>query len=172
MAKIDIPNIKGGFNLSKINDAIDTFEDHLNNKVLYRNNPTGEPNQMESDLDLNGKRIYNLPAPVSDSEPARLQDITDTFGGNYNKFLRVSANPVVELPDAIVRANKILAFDQFGDPTVATADEIDILRSAAGTSAERPSFPRVGFQYFDTTLGYPIWWKGSVWVNSSGTTVV
>lgn len=43
---------------------------------------------------------------------------------------------------------------------------------SSGTTASRPtgSLP-VGFQYFDTTLNKPIWWNGSVWKDSSGTTV-
>lgn len=41
-----------------------------------------------------------------------------------------------------------------------------------GTTTQRPTTNlQVGQQFFDTTLGYPIWWKGSVWVNASGTTV-
>ena len=29
----------------------------------------------------------------------------------------------------------------------------------------------VGYLYYDTTLGIPIWWNGSNWKNASGTTV-
>lgn len=46
----------------------------------------------------------------------------------------------------------------------------------AGTTAERPintGSPKLqtGQYYFDTTLGIPIWWNGTNWVNASGTTV-
>jgi hypothetical protein len=45
----------------------------------------------------------------------------------------------------------------------------------SGTTSERPtsvnaSIP-VGSTYFDTTLGIPIWFEGSAWVNSAGATV-
>ena len=41
-----------------------------------------------------------------------------------------------------------------------------------GTTINRPvNNLIIGQQYFDQTLGYPIWWKGTVWVNASGTTV-
>lgn len=40
-----------------------------------------------------------------------------------------------------------------------------------GTTANRPTSPVTGQRFFDTTLGYPIFWNGSNWVNSSGTTV-
>lgn len=34
-----------------------------------------------------------------------------------------------------------------------------------GTTANRPSTPRLFDMYFDTTLGYPVWWNGSTWVD-------
>lgn len=45
----------------------------------------------------------------------------------------------------------------------------------SGTTAQRPTtFLWVGRNYFDTTLGYPIWLKSvgpTVWVNGSGSPV-
>ena len=41
-----------------------------------------------------------------------------------------------------------------------------------GTTADRPTQNlQIGQFYFDTTLGYPIWYNGTVWKNASGTTV-
>lgn len=41
-----------------------------------------------------------------------------------------------------------------------------------GLTGQRPTKKlQVGQFFFDTTLGYPIWWNGSKWVNSSGTAV-
>lgn len=37
-----------------------------------------------------------------------------------------------------------------------------------GTSSSRPKNPIIGFQYFDTTLGRPIYWNGKEWVDSEG----
>lgn len=60
MAKVTIPTIGSGFaSTTALNSALDTIESELNNKVLYRNNPTGEPNQMENDLDMNGFNVLN-----------------------------------------------------------------------------------------------------------------
>jgi hypothetical protein len=43
---------------------------------------------------------------------------------------------------------------------------------SAGTTANRPATNlQVGQQYFDTTLGIPIWWDGTNWVDATGTTV-
>jgi hypothetical protein len=43
---------------------------------------------------------------------------------------------------------------------------------SSGATADRPTtFLQVGQFYFDTTLGIPIWYNGTVWKNASGTTV-
>jgi hypothetical protein len=40
-----------------------------------------------------------------------------------------------------------------------------------GVAGSRPLKQTIGFMYFDTTLGYPIYWNGNKWVNSIGTVV-
>ena len=41
-----------------------------------------------------------------------------------------------------------------------------------GTTVNRPTAnQQIGQFYFDTTLGYPIWWNGKKWVNYNGTAV-
>jgi uncharacterized protein YjdB len=43
---------------------------------------------------------------------------------------------------------------------------------SSGTTANRPTDRlQVGQTYYDTTLGIPIWYNGTVWKNASGTTV-
>lgn len=42
--------------------------------------------------------------------------------------------------------------------------------SQSGTTVNRPiKFLWVGRPYFDTTLGRPIWYNGTIWVFSDGT---
>ena len=53
-------------------------------------------------------------------------------------------------------------------------DQFNIANSTPeyGLTADRPTIGlQIGQFYFDTTLGYPIWWNGTVWKNASGTTV-
>ena len=38
-----------------------------------------------------------------------------------------------------------------------------------GTTANRPTSSVLGTQYFDTTLGFPVYWSGSTWVRYDGT---
>lgn len=81
MAKISLDTIMSGFSLTKINSNFTKIAAALNDKILWRNNPEGEANALITDVDANGKRVYNLPAPLSEGEPVRLGDISydDTF---------------------------------------------------------------------------------------------
>lgn len=41
-----------------------------------------------------------------------------------------------------------------------------------GITADRPTQSlQIGQQFYDTTLGIPVYWNGTVWKNASGTTV-
>jgi hypothetical protein len=61
MAKLTISDITSGYaSTTALNNAFNAIESDLNNKVLYRNNPSGEPNEMEQDLDMNGYDILNV----------------------------------------------------------------------------------------------------------------
>lgn len=75
MAKITLDPVKTGFNLNQINANFDKLVAELQNKVLYRDNPNGEPNQWENQQDANSNRLINLPDAVSPSEPATLRQI-------------------------------------------------------------------------------------------------
>ena len=125
MSKINIPNIREGFNLTKINDAFATIVDHLNNKVLYRNVPLGEPNQLGNDIDTNGKRIYNLPQPVEDHEPMRKIDVANSQ--NILKTLRVDDVVLPPFVDANARRNKVVMFDNNGNPVVISIADLKVL---------------------------------------------
>lgn len=79
--KIVLNTVLGSYDVTKINQNFDRIADAINDEVLSRTNPTGSPNTMNVDLDMNGKRVYNLPAPVLPSEAARLQDVVSIGGG-------------------------------------------------------------------------------------------
>ena len=71
MTDITLKTIASGYNLNKINDNFVTLEDNINNTSIQS---TGGNNVMSQDFDMNSKRMINLPAPVSGSEPIRLSD--------------------------------------------------------------------------------------------------
>jgi PKD repeat protein len=45
------------------------------------------------------------------------------------------------------------------------------ITGASGTTSARPASVPVGYGYWDTTLGKPVWWNGTVWKDATGTTV-
>lgn len=83
MAKLSISNISSGFaSTTALNNAFDAIETELNNKVLYRNNPSGEANQMENDLDMNGNDLLNVGNITIDGV-----DIITQMQTIYNNYL-------------------------------------------------------------------------------------
>lgn len=80
MAKITLTKPTAGYNLAAINENFTKIEAEFQNKVLYRNNPIGETNTLENDLDVNGKRLTNLVAPVNPTDAFRLADIANHPG--------------------------------------------------------------------------------------------
>ena len=61
MAKIDLPTISSGYaSNTTFNTTFTAIENEFQQKVLYRDNPAGEPNSMQNDLDLNSNDINNV----------------------------------------------------------------------------------------------------------------
>jgi hypothetical protein len=81
MAKITLNNITNTNQVSVINDNFDKIENELQNKVLYRDNPNNEPNPLVTDVDVNQRRLYNLPTPVLSHQAARLKDVQNAISG-------------------------------------------------------------------------------------------
>lgn len=78
MSKVTPIPVTSVFNTLAINENNRKFAEALNEGVLWRKNPEGEPNDMKNDIDMNSKRIYNLPEPVLDHEAARKVDMETT----------------------------------------------------------------------------------------------
>lgn len=122
MAKITLDDTVSGYNLQIINNNFDKLETELQGKVLYRDNPVGEPNQMESPLDMNGNRITNLPAPISPSEAARLQDVNDALAGGSTAVL-TDFDPYLTITSTNVQG----AVEQVKDEVDALDNKVDNL---------------------------------------------
>jgi hypothetical protein len=59
MPKLTLNTITNINSASVINSNFDKIKEELQNKVLYRDNPIGEPNDVKSTIDMNGKSIIN-----------------------------------------------------------------------------------------------------------------
>tara|TARA_R110000782_G_scaffold92267_3_gene175599 strand:- start:1913 stop:2260 length:348 start_codon:yes stop_codon:yes gene_type:complete len=61
VAKIDLPTISSGYaSNTTFNTTFTAIENEFQQKVLYRDNPGGEPNSMQNDLDMNSNDINNV----------------------------------------------------------------------------------------------------------------
>jgi hypothetical protein len=97
----------------------------------------------------------------------------------YNAPLRSPKAP--NLPNAPAAGYSPVYFDQYSNVLRLYFNQIDNFTQAAaiplsGTTAQRPvqsiqaPLP-VGQYYFDTTIGRPIYWNGTNWINAAGTVV-
>lgn len=63
MAKITINSLTTNYaSTTLLNSIFSSLASELNNKVLYRDSPTGEPNSMQNDLDMNSNDVLNVNA--------------------------------------------------------------------------------------------------------------
>lgn len=148
MSKIDLDPITSGYNLSKINANFQKLEDELNNKVLYRDSPAGEPNSMSSNLDMNSKSILNANKISSNIlelggvqvVPATLA--TDPYNGTREALRRSYAEVGYNLVDGsfeaggvLVNANDVLLHEASGKAFSGPAGSV-----AAGTNPASGGF--------------------------------
>tara|TARA_Y100001951_G_C11298065_1_gene277578 strand:+ start:29641 stop:30252 length:612 start_codon:yes stop_codon:yes gene_type:complete len=73
---IELDDIGSGFSRGKINLNFQRIEDYINDNLLHRDGvETGQANQMENDLDLNGYALLNVSVDVED--PSSLLTVGD-----------------------------------------------------------------------------------------------
>jgi len=88
VAKVTLSDIQAGYaSASALNTTFNILEDHFNNQVLYRNNPSGEPNQMENNLDMNDFDILNAGTVEVASVKVNGVNIITEMNTIYNNYL-------------------------------------------------------------------------------------
>lgn len=60
MAKITLDTALTDYGAAKLNANFQKIANEFNNKVMYRDNPEGEPNTPTKDQDYNGKNMFNI----------------------------------------------------------------------------------------------------------------
>ena len=103
MAKITLSNVASGYNRQSINTNFEEIETALEDKVLYRDNPTGEPNQMEQDIDMNGNSILNYDTDLTNTSSLISVGAADTRyvnsdGDSMSGNLDMGSNKLTDLP--------------------------------------------------------------------------
>lgn len=139
MSKIELNNVSSGYNLAEINVNFQRIEDALNNLVLYRNPPDGEPNTMEKPLDVNGQSIIN----VGDLEVNgdSVQDLVAAAGASASAALvsegnaaTSESNAAVSETNAAASASAIVDWEYKGSWTSSTSYEVNNIVSYSGSS--------------------------------------
>ena len=163
MSKIVLTDVSSGFQLSKINENFQKIEDELNNKVLYRDAPTGEPNALENDLDANGKWILNVAGITLEGS----QDLSEIVEEVAAIKVEIDATALE------VEADKDAA-QQALDDVVATKSEFDKLylgsKSSDPTVDNEGAALQEGSFYFNTSLSPKRLrvYNGAGWIDSVG----
>ena len=96
MAKINLGNIETGYaSTTALNNIFNTIENEFSQKVLYRANPLGEPNQMENDLDLNNNDLLNVGSMDVANFTVNGQDYVAQMNSIYNNYLSITQSVTI-----------------------------------------------------------------------------
>ena len=177
--KITLPSVAGGYNLQQINANFQLLANELNTRIWYRNNVGTEPNTPAHEIDMNGKRLYNLPMPSSDSEPvtrayanaylggtvtSELNDLADQVSADVVLVDELATTATTQAGIAIVQAN--LAITAAGEAAIAQAAaenaastiSLPLAVTSGGTGSITASAARValGAAAIETGTAYPI----------------
>lgn len=133
MAKIVLNDVTNLNALAVINNNFDKLEQELQNKVMYRDNPTGEPNTLESDVDANGNSLYNVQdLTIAGSFTVAGQDV-----GSYIGQAQEAAEEAAQ--SATAAANAAAASQASAVTADASADAALVSQTAAAASASSAS---------------------------------
>lgn len=147
MAKVTLNDIVSQYgNVSLYNTNNSTIETAFNNGVLWRNNPTGEANQMENNLDMNSYKIINAGDATSSADYvtySQIIDIINTGSVTVNPFY---GSPIITVStttltlDRDTHAGRYLRCTNASGCTITVppdvftdADEVHIRSDSAGT---------------------------------------
>jgi len=96
MAKLNLSGIASGYaSTTALNATFNQIEDEFNNKVLYRNNPSGEPNQMLNDLDMNNNDLLNIGGLSATSLTVNGVDYLAQMQTVYNNYTSITQSVTV-----------------------------------------------------------------------------
>lgn len=82
MTKVTLTSILSGlYSRASLQSNFDKIQSQFNDKVLYRDNPTGEPNSMSNELDMDENKIVNLGTPTANFDAATKKYVDDVATG-------------------------------------------------------------------------------------------
>lgn len=122
MAKITLPDAVGGFqSVALTNSNTKAIESALNDEVLYRVNPEGEPNSMEVLIDMNDNRIINVRAATfggatpSGGDLVTFQDLDELEDSATTSptILNLSNRTVIEVTEGVTHTATLASSESY-----------------------------------------------------------
>lgn len=133
MSKIVLNDVTNLNTLSVINDNFDKIELEFQNKALYRNNPDGEPNALQNDIDANGNSIYNV-------QDLTIQGGFTVDGQDVGEYIGQAADAAADaLASATASANSATAAGASASSAATSATSAASSASTATTKASEAS---------------------------------
>lgn len=113
MSKITLNDVTNINSLSVINANFDKIEQEFQNKVLYRANPSGEPNTVEQDIDMNGYDLLNVGDVFStNGRWATIDEVEEIRDEVASAAITVADNKDIAVASATAAAS---SYDNFDD---------------------------------------------------------
>jgi len=150
MAKITLPEITAGYNsATQLNNAFALLAAELQGKVLYRDNPAGEPNTLENEIDMNTNDINNVGNIDTDTITVAGVDLTTKVG----EAATSAANAATSETNAASSAAAALASELAAAGYLDSFDDKYLgAKSSAPTLDNDGNALTDGALYFDTVL--------------------
>lgn len=178
MAKINILNIASGYNINFINTNFANIKTALENQVYYRNNPVGEVNTLETDMDVNSRLVYNLPTPTLPTQAASKSYVDNQLGtANLQSYVTAAAaqatiattqagNALTQAGNALTQANLAAAsYDSFDDRYLGP-------KASAPTLDNDGNALLNGALYWNTPGSKMYSWNGTAWQDITSATAL
>ena len=176
--KINLDDVTNIDSITTINANFDKIVEEFQDKVLYRDSPTGEPNTVESNIDMNGFDIINVKDVYSTSgrwatinEMLALNSQTLTYKNQAQQYSLDSLQYKNDISDIAIdvqgyQLNAEFIYDQFSTQFLGTRNSDPTTDNKGGTLL-------AGAMYFRTTAPALMRiYNGSTWqdVGSIATT--
>ena len=166
MAKYTPLSTSSGYNLQNINQNFVDIANFINNNLLCRKNPVGEPNQMFNDLDLNGHDLLNVKKldaqefTVAGHDPLEgLQAFVDEAEGFAEQSQTYANNAAASASAASTSATAA------GNSASSAASSLTQVQALfLGAFASDPATASEGALYYNSTVLELRYRRNGVWV--------
>lgn len=166
MAKITLTDLASLTNestaITQLNTNFQQIEDELNDKVFYRDNPLGETNTLENDIDLNSNSLLN----VADINGESVSTIVD---GLSTSAIAAAASATASAASATAASASASSASASASAAATSYDSFD--DRYLGVKASDPALDNdgdaliTGALYFDSTNGLFKVYNGSSWLS-------